>query len=114
MPASSLEKPNVICVKSFVPNEKNSAVSAISPANRAARGISIIVPTLYVIVLLASALTTLATYSNSLGSPTSGTMISGTKFQSGCSVFTFNAALMIARACIAPSSGYVTSRRHPL
>ena len=31
MPASSREKPNVICVKSFVPKEKNWASSAISP-----------------------------------------------------------------------------------
>ena len=44
LPASSLENPNVICVKSFVPNEKNSADSAISSAKSAALGISIIVP----------------------------------------------------------------------
>src|SRR5206468_693382 len=42
---SSRENPNVICVRSFVPNEKNSATSAMSWASRAARGVSTIVPT---------------------------------------------------------------------
>ena len=42
---SSRENPNVIWVRSLVPNEKNSATSAISPATSAARGVSIIVPT---------------------------------------------------------------------
>ena len=42
---SSRENPNVICVRSLVPNEKNSATSAISSATSAARGVSIIVPT---------------------------------------------------------------------
>ena len=37
--------PKVVCVRSLVPNEKNSAVSAISPAINAARGNSIMVPT---------------------------------------------------------------------
>ncbi len=41
---SSRLKPNVICVRSFVPNEKNSASAAIWSAVRAARGSSIIVP----------------------------------------------------------------------
>src|SRR5689334_23630060 len=41
---SSREKPQVICVRSFVPKEKNSALAAIGPALRAARGTSIIVP----------------------------------------------------------------------
>jgi len=39
--------PYVVCVRSLVPNEKNSAVSAISAAFSAARGSSIIVPTWY-------------------------------------------------------------------
>ena len=39
--ASSLEKPKVICVKSFVPNEKNSASLAISSAVNAALGTSL-------------------------------------------------------------------------
>ena len=42
--ASSREMPNVVCVRSLVPNEKNSASRAISPAVTAARGTSIIVP----------------------------------------------------------------------
>ncbi|OPZ91221.1 MAG: hypothetical protein BWY73_01145 [candidate division TA06 bacterium ADurb.Bin417] len=41
---SSRLKPKPIWVRSLVPNEKNSAVSAIRSASRAARGISIIVP----------------------------------------------------------------------
>ena len=36
--------PSCICVRSFVPKEKNSATSASSPARTAARGSSIIVP----------------------------------------------------------------------
>src|SRR5436190_1452662 len=36
LPVSSREKPNVICVKSLVPNEKNSACSAILSASSAA------------------------------------------------------------------------------
>ncbi len=43
--ASSREMPSAVCVRSLVPKEKNSAVSAMSPARRAARGSSIIVPT---------------------------------------------------------------------
>ncbi len=39
--------PIVVCVRSLVPKEKNSPTSAISPAISAARGSSIIVPTLY-------------------------------------------------------------------
>ena len=41
---SSRLKPNVIWVRSLVPNEKKSATSAISSARSAARGVSIIVP----------------------------------------------------------------------
>ena len=44
LPVSSRDKPKVICVKSFVPKEKNSASLAISSAVRAARGVSTIVP----------------------------------------------------------------------
>ena len=43
--ASSRLMPNAVCVRSLVPNEKNSAVSAISSAISAARGNSIMVPT---------------------------------------------------------------------
>ena len=44
--ASSREKPKVIWVRSLVPKLKKSAYSAISFAVTAARGISIMVPTL--------------------------------------------------------------------
>jgi len=44
LPMSSLEKPNPIWVRSFVPKEKNSASAAILSAVNAALGISIIVP----------------------------------------------------------------------
>ena len=43
--ASSREMPSVVCVRSLVPKEKNSAASAISAARSAARGSSIMVPT---------------------------------------------------------------------
>ena len=42
---SSRLYPNVIWVRSLVPNEKNSACSAIRSAISAARGTSIMVPT---------------------------------------------------------------------
>ena len=45
-PESSRLMPSVVCVRSFVPKEKNSASSAILSAVAQARGISIIVPTL--------------------------------------------------------------------
>ena len=90
MPASSRLKPKVIWVRSLVPKEKNSASVAISSAVRAARGISIMVPTRYFISTPAAAssssavLTTmLLTYFSSLTSPTRGIMISGTMFHSG-------------------------------
>ncbi len=44
-PESSRLMPSAICVRSFVPKLKNSAVSAISSAVKAPRGTSIIVPT---------------------------------------------------------------------
>ena len=50
MPTSSREKPNVIWVKSLVPNEKNCASCAIWSAVNAPRGTSIMVPTRYLIV----------------------------------------------------------------
>ena len=42
--ASSLDRPSVVCVKSFVPKEKKSACSAIDEEFNAALGNSIIVP----------------------------------------------------------------------
>ena len=41
---SSRLKPSAVCVRSFVPNEKKSACSAIVSARKHARGSSIIVP----------------------------------------------------------------------
>ena len=40
-------------------------------------------------------------------------MISGTNFQPRCFLLMLIAALIIARVCMTPISGYVTSRRHP-
>ena len=112
MPASSRLNPKVIWVRSLVPKEKKSASLAISSAVRAARGISIIVPTLYFMeepaaLMMASAVstTTPLTYLSSLTSPTRGIMISGTMVQSGCLAWTFRAALMTARVCMAAISG---------
>ena len=48
---SSRENPQVICVRSFVPNEKNCASAAISSAVTAPRGTSIIVPIRYLILI---------------------------------------------------------------
>jgi hypothetical protein len=45
LPASSRLMPNVVWVRSLVPKLKNSALAARSPARRAARGSSIMVPT---------------------------------------------------------------------
>ena len=50
-PASSRDRPNTVCVRSLVPKLKKSATSAILSAISAARGSSIIVPTLYSIVV---------------------------------------------------------------
>ncbi len=44
LPASSREKPIVICVRSLVPKLKNSACLPMLSATSAARGVSIIVP----------------------------------------------------------------------
>ena len=73
-----------------MPKEKNSASLAMASAVRAALGISIMVPTLYFMLLPASAsslsavaTTTSLTYLSSLTSPTRGIMISGWTFQSG-------------------------------
>ncbi len=45
LPESSRDMPSVVWVRSLVPNEKNWASAPISSAVRAARGISIMVPT---------------------------------------------------------------------
>mmetsp|Transcript_1000 Transcript_1000/g.3684 ORF Transcript_1000/g.3684 Transcript_1000/m.3684 type:complete len:276 (+) Transcript_1000:454-1281(+) len=118
LPTSSREYPNVICVRSFVPKEKKSACAEISSARSAARGISIIVPTLYAISIPRSANTLLVTARTSvvccLSSstvPTSGIMISGTG--SAPSRLASHAASMMARTCISAISGNVIAKRHP-
>ena len=60
---SSRENPKVICVRSLVPNEKNSASVAISSAVIAPRGTSIIVPTRYFTLTPCSFITSSATRS---------------------------------------------------
>ena len=77
--------PKVVCVRSLVPKEKNSAASAISFAIRTARGNSIMVPTWYSTLLPVSFITACAiasmrafTMSNSARVAISGTITSGT------------------------------------
>ena len=88
--ASSREMPRVVCVRSLVPNEKNSAASAMSPARSAARGSSIMVPTWYsklapVSFCTASAMATMRSLTRSSSGlvMTSGTITSG---MTGCPV----------------------------
>ena len=119
MPASSLDRPNVICVRSFVPKLKKSVISAISSAVIAALGISIIVPTRYLIsfpfssnTFWISSFTSSITYFNSFTSLDKGIMISGTT--SIPSSWQWIAACMIALACILEISGYLTPSLNPL
>src|SRR6059058_2464733 len=84
LPQSSRDKPNVVCVRSLVPKLKNSASRAISPAESAAAGNSIMVPTRYststpffLNTSAATRLTISFCKANSLTSPTSGIMTSG-------------------------------------
>src|ERR1019366_1967700 len=84
LPASSRERPMVAWVRSFVPNEKNSAGTASSPAIRAARGSSIIVPNVkgtgrpaFVSISRATPSTILRVVSSSARVIASGIMISG-------------------------------------
>src|SRR5580704_9437843 len=111
--------PNAVCVKSLVPKEKNSAVSAISPAISAARGNSIMVPTWYFSLALLSAATVCAmasmrslTRSSSALLAISGTMISGATL-TPVARSASTAASKIARACISAISGYAIARRQP-
>ena len=89
-----------------MPKLKKSAISAILSATIAARGSSIIVPTLYSIRRPAAANTSSATrstwarvISSSFVTPTSGIMISGTGALP-VSFATISAPSKIARACI--------------
>src|ERR1700741_2912680 len=108
---SSREKPNVVCVRSFVPNEKNSASLAISSATSAARGNSIIVPTMYSTLVPFSLNTSSATrrtiaawFAISFTVATKGIITSGSTFTPFFATST--AASKIARACISVISGY--------
>ena len=116
--ASSRENPNVVCVRSLVPKEKNSASDAISPAVSAARGISIIVPNLYgtatpfsFCTSSATGLSSACTSRSSASVPTSGIMISGRA--SIPRLRRSQAASMIARTCMRGISGKRTDRRTP-
>ncbi len=102
--------PSVICVRSFVPKLKNSASFAMRSAISAARGTSIIVPTMKPTRRPCSRKTSSATRStisrwceSSASLPISGTMISG--ITSTPSFAQMHAASRIARACISVISG---------
>ena len=95
-----------------MPKQKNSASSAISSAVRAARGISIIVPTLYAMLTSAWAISSLAvfttmslTYFSSLASPVSGIMISGLTDHVRWAFCTLTAARITAVVCMRAISG---------
>ena len=101
-----------------MPNEKNSAFSAILSATNAARGISIIVPTrkltfFFAFLITASAVsrTIGSRKSNSAFVPTRGIIISGKTFIPFFAML--QAASMIALVCMTQSSGYVTESLHP-
>ena len=108
--ASSREKPNVVCVRSFVPQLKNSAYSASWSATIAARGSSIIVPTLYssstpLVLMISAPMRSTSSRIRFISSrePTRGIMMSGitlTPF-----FVSWHAALKMARACISYISG---------
>ena len=119
LPASSLERPKPICVKSFVPKLKKSASFAISSAVIAALGTSIIVPILYGTVVFFSSMTFFAVFMilffvimSSFTSATSGTIISMFAFL--LSFASSHAASIIARTCMSYIAGWVMPRRHPL
>lgn len=119
LPASSLDKPKPICVRSFVPKLKNSASFAISPAVSAALGTSIIVPILYWIVVFFSSMTFFAVFMilffvnmSSFASATSGIIISMFAFL--LSFARSHAASIIARTCMSYIAGWVMPKRHPL
>ena len=105
-PASSRERPYVICVRSFVPKLIKSTVFAISCARRAALGVSTITPREYFTCIPvsdwtddATASTRALTNSTSRFAETRGIIISGLIIRP---VFfcTKQAASNIALACI--------------
>ena len=102
----------------MVPNEKNSADWAISPAVSAARGTSIIVPMRIVMSMPWSPHTSASTFSDSsriasssCTAPTSGIMISGRG--SPPALRRSQAASAMARTCIAKSPGTTSPSRTP-
>ena len=102
---SSREKPHVVCVRSFVPKEKNSASSAMCAAVSAARGSSIIVPTVAPSSTPARAASSAstpevssATRRSSRTEPISGIMICGAHLEPRRR--TSAAAWAMARTCI--------------
>ena len=104
-PASSRERPRAICVRSLVPKEKKSATSAISPAVIAARGTSIMVPTVNGTLIDALSMTARAVCSmssrrmrSSAAVPASGIMISGNTLTR--SRASSQAAWMMASTCM--------------
>src|SRR6056300_233093 len=103
--------PSEVCVRSFVPKEKNSASTARSAAQIDAQGNSTIVPTRYDIVIPVSAITAAAAASISAlqsaisrAVAASGTITSGMG-DSPVFLATAQAASKIARACIRQISG---------
>ena len=107
---SSREKPKVVCVRSLVPKEKNSASFAISSATRAARGNSIMVPTRYSTFVpflfeyfFATRRTIAAWLAISFSVAVSGIMTSGKPSRRPSRPST--AASKMARACISVISG---------
>ena len=116
--ASSREMPKVVWVRSLVPKEKNCALRAISPAVRAARGISIIVPNWYFTRTPCSFITARASSSriasstiSSLLCAMSGIMIFGCTLMP--SRLHRQAASMMARTCMRTSCGRWMPRRTP-
>mmetsp|Transcript_45450 Transcript_45450/g.73756 ORF Transcript_45450/g.73756 Transcript_45450/m.73756 type:complete len:372 (+) Transcript_45450:898-2013(+) len=121
LPASSLLRPQVDWVRSFVPKLKNSATEAIGPAWSAALGSSIMVPMWYLMDTPCSACTftavsSMITFSSSISwtVATKGTITSATGGLPDSEVrATSAAASKMARACISQISGNVTARRQP-
>ena len=115
---SSRENPKAVWVRSLVPKEKNSATSAISPATRAARGSSIIVPhstwsswPASLRIWRATGSSSSRTWDSSSRVAASGIMISTIGLPP--SALTLAAASMMARTCMAYRPGLRMPRRTP-
>src|ERR1039458_6207733 len=109
----------VVLVRSLVPKLKKSASLAIKSAVSAARGISIMHPTLYLKSFMpafpstssATSTTIFFWFANSSTEPMSGISISGMTFTPFLATCT--AASKMARTCISVISGYMMPRRQP-